>query len=162
MKQTLVGFYVLTFLLSCKHTIEKPIIAALSDTAQILQIAVAEGISLRYMPHASSLYSTTSSDTVFITSNVLPLRLLPTESGSTHFLVLQKADICSQIGQRDISELPRYFLEVRAFEKSDTGYYVSLRAIGCSMYSSGGSLGLYFQKSSNSYIVVDRSSGSIN
>ena len=162
MKQTLIGLYVLTILLSCKHSSENSVVAVLNDTAQILQMAVAEGISSRYMPDASSLYSIPSNDTVYLTSNVLPLRLLPLKSGSTHFRVLQKDDVCSLIGQDDVLERPRSFLEIRAVEKSDTGYYVSLRAIGCIRYSGGGGLGLYFKKRNNSFIIVDRSSVSIN
>lgn len=162
MKKTLGGLCVLTSLLSCKHSSENAVAAVLNDTAQILQMAVAEGISDRYMPDASSLYSTPSDDTVFLTSSVLPLRLLPLRSGSTHFRVLQKDDICFQIGQVDFVERSRSFLEIRAIEKRDTGYYISLSAIGCSRYSGGGGLGLYFIKRNNSFVIVRRSAVSIN
>ena len=134
-----------------------------SDTLKVLRTAIHQGISDEYMPSASPLKRQYHfGDSILLTSEILSLDLLPTRVQDQSFKVLSKEEICSMIvADSAMSELPNY-LNVSNFEKSDTGYYVQLRSLGCLPFSGGGSLGLYFKRIGDSLTIVDRTMSSIN
>ena len=115
------------------------------------------------MPGASSLKQNHAyGDSIYLTSEVLPLNILPSQLGNQNFKILSKCNICEIITSDSNLKVPPNYLEVVNFEKNDSGYYVHLESLNCFPFGGGGSLGLYFKKVKDSILVVDRSSSSIN
>ena len=138
------------------------ITTSLSDTSKVLQIAILMGIDIKFMPDAGSLKGKLRfADTVLLTSQALPLELLPKALGDQQFKIRPQTEICTILDQEQSFPSPKY-LKVQTLEKSDSGYYVQMQSISCRRYPSGGSLGLYFKKYGDSFLVVKHMSSSIN
>jgi hypothetical protein len=134
-----------------------------NDTSNVLKTVIGEGISDRHMPSADPLtYKYKFGDSILLTSTVLPLGMLPSNIGNQKFKILPQSEICALI-KRDsnLTRVPNYLL-LNRFEKSDTGYYVLLQNLSCLDYGGGGSLSLYLKKDKDSFVVINRSSSSIN
>ncbi len=115
------------------------------------------------MPSAYPLtYKYKFGDSMLLTSNALPLSILPSIVGYQKFKILPQSEICALIkNDSNLSQVPNYLL-LNRFEKNDTGYYVLLQSLSCRDFEGGGSLGLYLKKEKDSFIVIKRSSSSIN
>jgi hypothetical protein len=93
---------------------------------------------------------------------VLPLDILPSSIGQQKFKILPQSEIYALIKKdSNLTRVPNYLL-LNRFEKSDTGYYVQLQNLSCLDYGGGGSLGLYLKMEKDSFVVIKRSSSSIN
>jgi hypothetical protein len=134
-----------------------------NDTMAILKVTLKEGITSKFMPSASPLKRKWRfGDSILLTSQTLPLNLLPSSVDEQNFKILSQEQICLMIKEdTDISQLPNY-LNVKKFEKSDTGYYIQVQSLSCLPFGGGGSLGLYFKKINDSLLIINRTSGSIN
>jgi hypothetical protein len=149
-------------LLSCRNRVAHATTAS-NDTSRILEIALLQGTSAQYMPAVSPLQIEYKfGDSILLTSNALPLNILPMNVGANHFKIMNQDEICFLI-KRDsaLEEVPNYLI-VSRFEKKDTGYYVQVQSLSGRPYEGGGSLGLYLKIIRDSLIVVRRMSFSIN
>ena len=156
------SYILLNLLLACQSN-TPVIIKQENDTSLLLKKVIGEGISDRYMPSADPLfYKYNFGDSILLTSEVLPLNILPSKIGQQKFKILHRSDICALIKKDTaLTQVPNYLL-LRRFEKNDTGYYVSLQSLSCRNYGGGGSLGLYLKMEKDSFVVISRSSSSIN
>jgi hypothetical protein len=134
-----------------------------NDTLKILRVALQHGISGEFMPSASPLKRHYRfGDSILLTSDILPLNILPSAIENQNFKIFPKQQICSMIfADSNMTELPNY-LSVSRIEKSDTGYYIQVRSLSCLPYGGGGSLGLYFKKAGDTLKMVNQSASSIN
>lgn len=121
------------------------------------------GVNIRYMPSASGLKGVTNfGDTVLLTSQVLPLNVLPQQVGDEKLKVMPQKELCAAMKPyQDLEPSPKY-LNISQFEKNDSGYYIQLESISCGEYASGGALGIYFKKVNDSFLIVNRQASSIN
>ena len=149
--------------ISCCNTSHEITQQQKSDTARIIEIALAEGILDRYMPSASPLEILYKfGDSILLTSKTLPLTVLPSNLNGRKFKIMTQEEICSIIrGDSSLDKVPNY-LVIDHLEKNDSGYYVQVKSLSCRPFGGGGALGLYFKKVKDSLIVVERSSSSIN
>jgi hypothetical protein len=155
-------YFLLNLLLACQSN--APVIVKQdNDTSILLKKVIREGISGRYMPDADPLtYKYKFGDSILLTSDALPLDILPSNIGSQKFKILPHSKICALIKKdSNLTQVPNYLL-LNQFEKSDTGYYVQLQSLTCRDYGGGGSLGLYLKKEKDSFVLIRRSSSSIN
>jgi hypothetical protein len=134
-----------------------------NDTSILLKTVINEGISDRYMPSTDPLtYKYKFGDSILLTSNVLALDILPSSIGQQKFKILSQSEIYALIKKDStLTQVPNYLFLSR-FEKSDTGYYVQLQSLSCRDFGGGGSLGLYLKKEKDSFVIIKRSSSSIN
>ena len=134
-----------------------------NDTLKILRVALQQGISGEFMPSASPLKRQYRfKDSILLTSDILPLNILPSSIENHKFKVLPKQEICLMIlADSNMAELPNYLL-VSNIEKSDTGYYIQVRSLSCLPYGGGGSLGLYLKKVGDTLKILNQSASSIN
>jgi hypothetical protein len=153
--------YLLTFL-SCQYKTDN-IQHHESDTMAILKATLKESITTRYMPGAPPLKRKYHfGDSILLTSESIPLDLLPSSVDEQNFKILPQEQICSMIkADSNLTERPNY-LNVRKFEKSDTGYYIMVQSSSCLPFGGGGNLELYFKKINDSLSIINRSSSSIN
>jgi hypothetical protein len=130
-----------------------------NDTIKVIKAALREAMSLRYMPDASSLkHGTNLTDSIILTSSVLPLSNLPSNIDSQIFKIFPEEEVC-----RDSASMRKLnYLNVVNFEKSDTGFYIQILNLSCIKFGGGGSLELTFKKENDSVFVVHRSASSIN
>ena len=163
MKLHFLNFYILLNLIVACQSNVPVIVKQENDTSLLLKKVISEGISGRYMPSADPLfYKYNFGDSILLTSDVLPLNILPSNTGEQKFKILERSYICALIKKDStLTQVPNYLL-LRRFEKNDTGYYVSLQSLSCRDYGGGGSLGLYLKKEKDSFVVIRRSSSSIN
>jgi hypothetical protein len=154
-------FFLFGLLVSCRDkaaSSNRP----LNDTAQIIEIALQEGTSVKYMPSVSPLFTKYKfGDSILLTSSVLPLDFLPSKASDHVFKIMSQQEICSNIKGDSSLAVPNYLVLSRVV-KGDSGYYIQVQSLSCRPYGSGGSLGLYFRKVKDCFIVVDRKSWSIN
>ena len=116
-----------------------------SDTLAILKATLKESITSRYMPEAFPLKRKYHfGDSILLTSESLPLYLLPSNVDEQNFKILTQEQICSMIeADSNFTNRPNY-LNVRKFEKRDTGYYILVQSLSCLPFGGGGDLELYF------------------
>jgi len=162
MKLRYLSFYLLLILIFACQSNAPVVINQENDTSSVLKTVIGEGISDRHMPSADPLtYQYKFGDSILLTSIVLPLDMLPSDIGNQKFKILTQSEICTLIKKdSNLTKVPNYLL-LNRFEKSDTGYYVELRSLNCRYYT-GGSLGLYLKKEKDSFVIINRSSSSIN
>jgi len=155
------NFLLFVLLVSCQNKATNSNLAV-NDTTRIIKISLQEGTSVKYMPSVSPLFKKYKfDDSILLTSSVLPLGILPSNAGDHVFKIMNQQEICSIISADSSLEVPN-FLILSRLEKNDSGYYTQVQSLSCRPYGSGGSLGLYFRKVKDSFIVVDRKSWSIN
>jgi hypothetical protein len=140
-----------------------PVSGVQNDTIKILKIALIKDISDEYMPSVSPLQTKYKfGDSILLTSRALPLKFFPTSIGKNQFKLMSENEICQTIlKDTTLEEVPNY-LNLTRFEKNDSGYYIQMQSLSCRPYGGGGSLGLYFKKIKDSFVVTGRSSSSIN
>jgi hypothetical protein len=157
------GLYIMLIcLLSCNSP--KPeVIQSKNDTAKVLELAIRTAFYHEQLPEISPLKKEFHfNDSILFTTGSLPLTALPSSIDSINFKILSRNQICSIIkADSNISEPPNY-LYINTFEKSDTGYYVSIQSLSCLPYGGGGSIGIYISKDKDSFFVKKRMSSSIN
>lgn len=136
---------------------------SISDTTKILSITLKEALSVESMPSASSLkLSSKYDDSILLTATPISLELLPAKSGEQFFKVLPKETIYKILkSESHRQDVPNY-LCISKFEKNDTGYYIQVQNLSAIPFGGGGCLGLYFKKSRDTLIIVDKVSSSIN
>lgn len=134
-----------------------------NDTLKILRVALQQGCLDKFMPSASSLKRHYRfGDSILLTSDILPLNILPSAIENQKFKILTKQQICSMIvADRSMTELPNY-LSLSRIEKSDTGYYIQVRSLSCLPYGGGSSLALCFKKIGYTLKIVNQLASSIN
>ncbi|RYZ87054.1 MAG: hypothetical protein EOP04_12575 [Proteobacteria bacterium] len=114
------------------------------------------------MPSASALFRyNNNSDSVLVTSSVVPLDLIPKQIDSVTMIVKSADSVCMDV-QENFYDDGRHYLIVKEFKRTDTGYYVQVASLSCGKYASGGQLGVYLKKIGDSVVVTESFGSSIN
>lgn len=166
MKYFILGFYLMLQELSC-NTLETDSHSspAIGDTTRVLVLAIRTAFYHGNLPEIYTLYSSRQfNDSIWFTSDSLPLSILPKKVDSINFKILKKDQIRKMltVGNTDTTTQKTNFLLISAFEKNDTGYYVIVESRSCLKFGGGGSFGLEIKKEKDSFIVKSIMSSSIN
>lgn len=156
--------FLLVVLCSCKSHKEKAFRkGAVSDTTLVLNQALSEAVSVKFMPGASALTQPYRfKDSILLTSKASLLSFLPSSVGSQKFKVLESDKIISMLrADSNNPNLPNYLI-VSDFVTNDSGYYLQVQNLSSLPYGGGGSLGLYYIKNANTLMNVKRSAWAIN
>ena len=96
-------------------------------------------------------------DSIFLTTQLFSLSNLPPNVDSFHFKVLPDSMICSAIrSDTSEAELPNY-LNLKSFEKTDTGYVVQFESVDCIPYPSlDGAVSLTIRKTKDKYMFNNK------
>jgi hypothetical protein len=134
-----------------------------NDTTSVMKLALKTAFEGKKLPGIDPLRKVYyHGDSILFTSDILPLKLLPNTIDTLKFKVVTLQQITESVKtESDLSKLPNY-LNVRAFEKNDSGYYVSLQSLSNLNFGGGGQIGIYLEKRSHSFIVKKSLSSSIN
>ncbi|MBS1511611.1 MAG: hypothetical protein JST86_12265 [Bacteroidetes bacterium] len=155
--------FLLLLLSSCENLATKPITQSKSDTTLVLDLALRTAFYHENLPGISPLKRHYRyGDSILFSSETLPLSALPQSSDTINFKILNRKEIISLTqSENDLSKLPNY-LNIGAFEKSDTGYYVSVESLSTVDFGGGGVIGIYIKKEKDSLIVVKKMSSNLN
>lgn len=154
--------FLLLTLWSCKNQKDHHV-PHVNDTTLVLNQALSNAISARFMPDADALTQPGHFiDSILLTSNIDFLDLSQVSVAGQKFKVMEEQKILSTLkADSNNVNLPNYLI-VSKFEKNDSGYYVQVQNLSGLPYGGGGSLGMYFVKKGDSLINVKRSASSIN
>lgn len=156
--------FLLVVLWSCKSHKEMAFpLGAVSDTTLVLNQALSEAVSVKFIPGASALTRLYHfKDSILITSKASLLSFLPVSVGSQKFKVMESHAIISILrADSNNLNLPNYLI-VSDFVANDSGYYLQVQNLSSLPYGGGGSLGLYYIKIGDTLMNVKRSAWSIN
>ena len=161
-KITCIAFLVaITF--SCRSVDTKPITEIQSDTTLVLDLALKTAFYHDNLPSIDPLKKQYHfGDSILFSSDTLPLSILPRASDTINFKILSRKEIALLMQtESDLNKIPNY-LNIGAFEKSDTGYYVKIQSLNCLDFGGGGQIGIYIVKTKDSFVVVNKLSSNIN
>lgn len=152
----------LVILNSCNDR-QNPSTSLISDTTLVLNQALKDAVSARYMPDADALSRPYNfKDSILLTSKVSSLNLLQLSVSGKTFKVMGEKELVSTLTMDSSSHnLPNY-LNISRFEKTDSGYYIQVQNLSPRPYGGGGSLGMYFVMAGDSTKIVKRLASSIN
>ena len=152
--------FIVMNIFSCRSLDTKPISEIKNDTTLVLDLALRTAFFHDNLPNIQPLKK--PGDSILFSSDILPLSVLPRASDTRNFKILSRKEIMllMQI-ESDLNKIPNY-LNISAFEKSETGYYVSVQSLHCLNFGGGGQIGLYIVKTKESFLVVNKMSSNIN
>ena len=128
-----------------------------SDTATLLQLAIKTAFYHGNLPGVESL---TENDSILVTSDPSYFKFIPQMLDTLNFKIVNQNDVCSLLN-KDLSKQSDY-LYIRTIERTDSNYYISIQNLNCKPYGGGGAIGIYFSKTTDSFIVKNHTSSSIN
>ncbi len=157
-----IAFLVVT-IFSCRSLETKPITEIKSDTTLVLNLALRTAFYHDNLPSIDPLKKPYHfGDSILFSSTTLPLSILPRMSDTINFKILSRKEIILLMQtESDLNKIPNY-LNIGAFEKSDTSYYVSVQSLNCINFGGGGQIGIYIVKANDSFVVVNKMSSNIN
>jgi hypothetical protein len=121
---------VLLFLTACADKSRKQFLAT-RDTTQVIKLALKTVLEESFPEMDGIKRKSNFNDTIFLTTNLVPLSSLPTSIDSFRFKVVPDTTICSLIkSDTSTAELPNY-LRLQTFEKTDTDYFVQFESVDC-------------------------------
>ena len=155
-------FFLFAIFVSCKSSKTNLITNNKSDTTSVLELAIRAAFYHQNLPSIDPLKKRYHfGDSILFTSDALPLSILPKTIDSIKFKILTRNEIFLLIQtESDLHKIPNY-LNIGAFEKSDTGYYVSVASLSLG-FGGGGQIGIYIAKQNDSFLVKRKMSSSIN
>ena len=124
-----------------------------ADTTEVIELAL-KTVLVESFPQMNGVRRKSNfNDSIFLTTNLVPLASLPSSIDSFHFKVLPDTIICSVIKSDTITaELPNY-LRLQSFEKTDTGYFVQFESIDCiPAPSRDGSVSLHLLRTKDKFV----------
>ena len=143
---------VLLFLTACADKSRKQSQSA-RDTTQVIALAL-KTVLVESFPEMNGIKRKSNfNDTIFLTTNLLPLASLPTSIDSFRFKIVPDTTICSVIRSDTVTaELPNY-LRLQTFEKTDTDYFVQFESVDCIPFPSpNGSVSLHLLRTKDKYV----------
>ena len=144
-------FILLIILASCANR-NNQVSQSKNDTTKVIELAVRTVLEGDFPDVAAVKRKDKLNDSIFFTTNLLPLSTLPQSVDSFRFKILPDTLICTIIKSDSASgELPNY-LKLRSFEKSDTGYFVQLESLSCLPSGGGGSVSIHIVKTKDTFV----------
>ena len=114
-----------------------------SDTTKAVEVAVRTALQSSREDFDSVRAQFQARDTIYMTTDSLPLTELPEKIDSTPLRVLDHTALCAN---DTLPESSRDYIYIRAFQKNDTGYYVSVQSLNCQRATNGEALGVFIAK----------------
>lgn len=158
---------IFVFFISCKNPKEQPSIKLQNDTVQVLELAIRTAFYHESLPEIDAVKKIYYfGDSILLTSDILPLSVLPKTVDSLKFKILGRKQICLFMQtESDLSKIPN-FINIVAFEKTDSSYYVSIENLNClglgGLFTGGGVIGMYIVKQKDSFRLIKKMSSSLN
>ena len=145
-------FILLLILTACADKSRKQTSSA-ADTTQVIELALKTVLGQPFPEMDGVKRKSIFNDSIFLTTNLLPLSSLPPGVDSFRFKILPDTMICSVIKSDSVTaELPNY-LRLQSFEKTDTGYFVRFESIDCIPSASrDGAVSLHILKTNDKYV----------
>jgi hypothetical protein len=145
--------FLLALLMSACSGKGKESTASAADTTRVIELALKTVMTESFPEIEGIRRQSVFRDSVFLTTSLMPLSMLPSDIDSFHFKPLADSLICSAIRQDTGSaELPNY-LALQAFEKTDSGYFLTFESIDCvPSPSRDGAVSLHILKTEDRYI----------
>ena len=143
---------ILLFLTACANESRK-LTASSADTTQAIELAL-KTMLVESFPEMDGIRRKSNfNDTIFLTTNLVPLASLPSSIDSFRFKILPDTMICSVIkSDTATEELPNY-LRLQSFEKTDTGYFVQFESVDCiPAPSRDGSVSLHLLRTKDKFV----------
>ena len=155
--------FLMVVIFSCRSLDTQPTTKIKSDTAAVLELAIRTAFYHENLPSIDPLKKRYHfGDSILFSSGTLPLSILPKTIDSLNFKILSQKEIfLLVVTESNLSKIPNY-LNIGAFEKSDSGYYVSVQSLNCLNFGGGGKIGIYITKQNDSFIVKRKMSSNIN
>ena len=156
-------FFLVLIVTSCKHSATNQIGQIKSDTILVLDLALRTAFYHGNLPGITPLKKHYHyGDSILFSSDTLPLSILPKTSDTIKFKILSRKEIILLTQtENDVTKIPNY-LNIGAFEKSDTGYYVRVESLNSLNFGGGGIIGIYIRKEQDSLVVIKIMSSNIN
>lgn len=149
-------FILLLILTACADKSRKQTSSA-ADTTQVIELAL-KTVMVESFPEMDGVKRKSMfKDSIFLTTNLLPLSSLPPRVDSFRFKILPDTIICFVIKSDSVSaELPN-FLRLQSFVKTDTDYFVKFESVDCIPSASrDGSVSLHILKTKDKYVFKPR------
>jgi hypothetical protein len=123
-----------------------------ADTTQVIEVALKTLLGESFPDMDGIKRKSSFRDSIFLTTNALPLSRLPSSVDSFRFKIVPDTAICSVIKSDTATvELPN-FLRIQSFEKTDTGYFVRFESVDCiPSPSKDGAVNLTILKTNDKY-----------
>lgn len=128
-----------------------------ADTTQVIEVALKTLLSESFPEMDGIKRKSIFHDSIFLTTNLLPLSSLPRNIDSFHFKIAPDTLICSMIkSDTTTPELPN-FLRIQSFEKTDTAYFVRFESVDCiPSPSKDGAVNLTILKTNDKYVFKQK------
>lgn len=144
-------FILLVMVASCTNR-DGQVSQSKNDTTTAIELAVKTALEEDFPEMAPVKRKDKLKDSIFITTNLLPLANLPQRIDSFRFKILPDTLVCSAIKSDTLSgDFPNY-IKLLAFEKRDTGYFVQLESLSCQSGGEGGSVGIFIVKTKDKFV----------
>jgi len=132
------------------------------DTTAVIELALRTAFIKSRLPNIDALKKPYHhGDSILFTSAKNLLALLPRSVDTLKFAVLTPQQIMEPVlRESDSRRFPNY-LNLETFEKTLSGYYVSLRNQSTG-FGGGGQIGIYIEKRDDSLTVIKTQSSNIN
>ena len=149
-------FIILIFVTACadKESNQTP---SAADTTQVIELALKTVLAERFPEMDGVKRKSLFQDSIFLTTNLLPLTRLPSSVDSFHFKILPDSLICSTLRTDTANnELPNYLL-LQTFQKTDTGYFVRFESMDCiPTPSRDGAVSLHILKTKDKFVFNNK------
>lgn len=119
----------LIVLSACTEQSSRQVIAT-EDTTRVIEVALRTVLEQPFPDMDGIRRKSSFNDSIFLTTELMPLNKLPVSVDSFRFKILPDSAICSMIKSDTVADLPN-FLKLQAFEKTDTDYFVKFESVDC-------------------------------
>ena len=145
--------FILLLILTASADKSRQQTSSAADTTQVIELALKTVLGEPFPGMDGVKRKSSFNDSIFLTTNLLPLSRLPSRVDSFRFKILPDTMICSVIKSDTVAtELPNY-LRLQSFEKTDTGYFVKFESVDCIPSASlDGSVSLQVLKTKDKFV----------
>lgn len=151
----------LVLLYGCKDR-PPPRSVPINDTTRVLQIALQTALLEYKLPEIGSLFrGHLLNDSIFVATDSLPRRFFPATPDTIKFEFGSRQEFIDRLRNVHDTLKPNY-LYVCCFERSDSGYSISIQSRSIVKFGGGGSTLIDVIKQGDSVVLKQYMSGSIN
>ena len=124
-----------------------------ADTTQVIELALKTALGQDFPEMDAVKLNSVFGDSIFFTTSLLPLSILPSSVDSFKFRIMPDTMICPLLKTDTVSpELPNY-LRLQAFQKTDSDYYVEFQSVFCiPAPTRDASVGLHILKTKDKFV----------
>lgn len=149
-------------LVSCENP-EIKTIKPTNDTTSVIEFAIREAFNHPKVPEIEQLRDRYYfKNSILLTSDSLPLEILPRSVDTINFKVLSKDEICKMIRADSLEQNHPNYLCVDNLMRKGSGYYLNISSLSCVPFGGGGVMGIDILKRNDSFIVIHKGFSNIN